>query len=54
MKFVLPYHGETRIVKRFPLFPIEINLNIYWLQLIKIQQRYDVTKNRWINEFIID
>lgn len=54
MKFKLPKHGDTRVVKRFTLFPIKIKGYMYWLQFIKIYQIYDVTKNKWVNESIFN
>ena len=54
MKIKLPKHGESRVIKRFLLFPIKINGYMYWLQFVKIYQVYDVTKNKWVTKSIFN
>ena len=54
MKFRLPRHGDSRVVKRFLIFPIKLNGYMYWMQFVKLYQVYDVTINRWVAKSIFD
>lgn len=45
MKLHITKHGDIRYVKRFALFPIRIDDEGYWLEVVYIAQKYD--DGRW-------
>ena len=47
MKIKLPRHGQSRVIKRFAIFPIKIDGYMYWMQFVNLYQVYDVTINKW-------
>jgi hypothetical protein len=53
MKYQEPAIGETRIIRRFALFPISTRSGMgAWLEWVNIKQRYSL--DGWINLTIID
>lgn len=41
LKYTDPQGGDTRIKKRFALFPIIIGNEMRWLEMVKIVQKFD-------------
>lgn len=53
MKRQLPYGGETRIVKRFALFPVKTDAEWAWLEVVYILQVFSGRYQYWQNnEFV--
>lgn len=53
MKWSRPYIGDTRIIRRFALFPIKTNDEIYWLTWVTICQSWNYVKGKWENDYAI-
>ena len=51
MRIYLPTTGETRIVRKFALFPIAINAEIRWLEMVTIYQSYNTRHKGWNNDY---
>lgn len=53
-----PENGDTRIIKRFTLFPFELNGEVRWLESINIKQMFRPTfagcKGWWQDECFVD
>lgn len=55
-----PKHGDTRVVRKFALFPISIRsedgaiIEIRWLEICYIWQRYDAFYGRWKQSHFVD
>lgn len=50
MRWSSPHHNQTRVVKRFALFPIRIHNDHIWLEMCYIRQRYSFWSGVWENE----
>ena len=58
MRWKTPKPGDTRVVKRFAFFPICINGEVRWLEMVSIRQRFwigSVTGNHyWDDMYFVD
>lgn len=68
MRWKVPEINDTRIISKFCIFPVEIDNTVYWLENIKILQRYisyrdyslayeysDMeVRHKWENEKVLD
>jgi|GEM_PF-3472170 len=51
----IPRDGDTRVVKRFALFPIEAAGEVRWLEFVTVQQSYyEWLRRPWVNECFFD
>ena len=53
MEWQKPYVGETRVIKRFALFPVTINYCVKWLEWVKIHQTYH-GDHAWKNDWFVE
>lgn len=53
MRFVKPKNRETRTVKRFAWYPMDIDGVVYWLETITVVQVYDGCFG-WVNRSVIN
>lgn len=49
MKWRMPFDGQTRIVKRFALFPIRLQGECRWLEMCYIEQKYIYYEDMWFD-----
>lgn len=55
MKIYYPKEGDTRIIKKFALFPISTSYNdeTIWFEFVYVKQRYSYI-NGWRNVCFVD
>lgn len=54
MRWKLAKNGDSRIVEKFLIFPIEIKGEVRWLERAKIMQFYHDYYDKWLNDYFID
>lgn len=52
MKVILPIPGQTRTVRRFAFFPIRVDYEVRWLEMVTIRQTYH-RDTGWFNDWFI-
>lgn len=52
MRWKQPQWGDTRIIKRFALFPITVGSETRWLEWCYIKQHYGITM--WLEDGFVD
>lgn len=57
MRWIKPRRGDSRVVVKFPLIPLEIRKECRWLEVCYVEQlfksRYDWEEPEWMNsEFV--
>lgn len=54
MKWSEPQQNDERIIIRFLILPLTIDYETRWLEFVKIKQRYDEYRYKWINSRWVD
>lgn len=55
IRWMLPSHGDKRVIKRFLILPLKINDEARWLEFAMIEQYYHTEYlKRWRNERFIN
>jgi hypothetical protein len=53
MQWDIPQHNDERIIKGFAFLPIEADEIVKWLETVKIMQRYDSYRRKWVNRYFV-